>query len=179
MNNELIEKYKIEAFKHYKKKDYLTAIDYYEKIIGLGFKSANLYHKIGVCYHNLENYNQAIIYYLKALKIDSEKTNYEFYFNLAMAYRDSNKFNDGIIICKEGLTYFPNNSLIYVILGNLYVCILRSDLAEESFLKAIELDPNDDMAYDNLGHMYKTIGEFDKGKKYIDKGFEILHKKLI
>ena len=35
------------------------------------------------------------------------------------------------------------------------------------------------MAYDNLGHMYKTIGEFDKGKKYIDKGFEILHKKLI
>lgn len=178
MNNELIEQYKIKAFGYYIKSDYLTAIDYYEKIIGLGFESAKLYHKIGVCYHELEKYNQAVTYYLKALKIDFEKTNGEFYYNLAIAYRDLNKFNDGIIICKESLTYFPNSYLIHRILGNLYVCILRSDLAEESFLKAIELNPNDDISYDNLGHMYKTIGEFDKGKKYIDKGFEILHKNL-
>ena len=130
MNNKLIEQYNDKAFDYYKKGDYITSINYYEKIIGLGFESSNLYNNLGICHFKIQSNYQALIYFSKAIQINAEKNNDDIYCNIVMAYTDLKRFKEGIIICKEGLTHFPNSNILYNLLGNLYMYILRSDLAE-------------------------------------------------
>ena len=43
--------------------------------------------------------------------------------------------------------------------------------------KAIELDPDDDLSYTNLGYTYMNLGDTQKGQEYIAKGESLKQKK--
>jgi len=63
----------------YRKGDYESAFDWYEKILSMGFENGVVYYNMGNCKYKLDEIGEAILYYEKALKFrpdDSEiKTN--------------------------------------------------------------------------------------------------------
>ena len=66
--------------------------------------------------------------------------------------------------------YYKDLGVAYGISGN----YLKSIPALE---KAIELDPDDDLSYTNLGYTYMNLGETQKGQEYIAKGASLKQQK--
>ncbi len=74
--------------------------------------------------------------------------------------------------CKfeKNASYYKDLGVAYGISGN----YAKSITALE---KAIELDPDDDLTYTNLGYTYMNLGDNDKGQEYISKGEMLKQKK--
>lgn len=74
--------------------------------------------------------------------------------------------------CKfeKNASYYKDLGVAYGISGN----YAKSIPALE---KAIELDPDDDLSYTNLGYTYMNLGDNAKGQEYISKGEMLKQKK--
>ncbi len=74
--------------------------------------------------------------------------------------------------CKfeKNASYYKDLGVAYGISGN----YAKSITALE---KAIELDPDDDLTYTNLGYTYMNLGDNAKGQEYISKGEMLKQKK--
>lgn len=74
--------------------------------------------------------------------------------------------------CKfeKNASYYKDLGVAYGISGN----YAKSITALE---KAIELDPDDDLTYTNLGYTYMNLGDNAKGQEYINKGEMLKQKK--
>ncbi|MBO4614507.1 MAG: tetratricopeptide repeat protein [Bacteroidales bacterium] len=74
--------------------------------------------------------------------------------------------------CKfeRNASYYKDLGVAYGISGN----YAKSIPALE---KAIELDPDDDLSYTNLGYTYMNVGDNAKGQEYISKGEMLKQKK--
>jgi tetratricopeptide (TPR) repeat protein len=59
------------AFGHYQQQEYQQAIDIYQSYIDSGLVSDELYYNLGNCYYKIEKIPSAILYYEKALKLNS------------------------------------------------------------------------------------------------------------
>jgi tetratricopeptide (TPR) repeat protein len=105
------------------------------------FQKNNSYFNAALCYNNLGNielrnkrYNNAIIYYKKALKLKS--SNYIFLDNLATAYRESGKITTAVKLYKKVLTIKSNYdlSLLNLELSLMKICDW-SELSNYDFSK--------------------------------------------
>ncbi|MDD7794028.1 tetratricopeptide repeat protein [Clostridium sp. 'White wine YQ'] len=72
-----------EANNLYNSKNYLKALDYYEKAIKINENLSCSYYNAGVCAIKMKNYNIAIKYIEKALSYSAES---KYFFNLAYSY---------------------------------------------------------------------------------------------
>lgn len=69
--------------KLYNNKQYLEALDYYEKAIQSDENTACSYYNAGVCSIKIKDFNRAIIYTKNAIRLSEDS---KYYFNLAYAY---------------------------------------------------------------------------------------------
>lgn len=60
-----------DAVNKFENKEYQPALDNFLKLENEGYKLADLYYNIGNCYYRLDNLGMSILYYKKALKVDS------------------------------------------------------------------------------------------------------------
>lgn len=72
-----------EGNKLYNSKNYLEALDYYEKSIKLKENLACSYYNAGVCLIKTKDYLNAITYIKKAIDLSEDS---KYYFNLAYSY---------------------------------------------------------------------------------------------
>ncbi|MBQ4010072.1 MAG: tetratricopeptide repeat protein [Bacteroidales bacterium] len=74
--------------------------------------------------------------------------------------------------CKfeKNASYYKDLGVAYGISGNYAESIPALE-------KAIELDPDDDLSYTNLGYTYMNLGDNAKGQEYISKGEMLKQKK--
>lgn len=112
------------------------------------YMEADIVRKIGHIQFNLKNYEEAIDYYKKALKVYLET--------------DDNVFA----------------SEAYVDIGAAYLDLHKSDKAIENFEESIKLSEKYNIegtaavAYTNLGGAYTKINDFNNARKYLTKSLE-------
>lgn len=80
----------------------------------------------------------------------------EEHINLGVAYERKGEFKEAI---KEYEAAAKKNPLAYLYLGNVYFEMKDYERAEEYYKKAIEEDPKNADAYNNLAWLYHTTGK--------------------
>jgi len=119
-------------------------------------KYSELFLSIGTCYFKMENWDKALEYYLKSLKICNE-----------------------LYISDKSVPMVKKQLMLYNNMGS--VCLTRNDLkgAKTNYDKALEINESINnqtfyaTIYNNLGIVYKTQKEYQVAFDYYDKALQI------
>lgn len=137
------------------------------------------FNNVGTFYYNQANYQKAIEYYSKALSLEKSKANY--WSNRAYSYEHLQQYD------KAELDYLKAIDIDRTANRYNYFGVMkykRNDFktAKEYFQKAIDLDKNDPIYFENLGlahdnldkvdQINKSPAEFSKHAKEAEKSFK-------
>lgn len=123
--------------------DMERAATYYEKAIALKPDHAILYENAGLVYEALEDWEQAEVFYKKALELSNE---YSFYNRLGVFYYRRNREGDSetaIEYYQKAIGLKPTDTVLYENLGLAYENIRRWPEAEEAYQQLLAIDPSD------------------------------------
>lgn len=89
-------------------KKYHSAIELYKKSLEYAPEDPRIFDGIGSLYLELKDYSQAIYYYQQAIQLD--KTQASFYFNLAIAFFESNQIKAALDACISSIHINPEHT---------------------------------------------------------------------
>jgi serine/threonine protein kinase len=124
---------------------------------GLGLQDAQAYNKRGLAQVSTRNYEQAIIDYTRAIKLDPQYA--EAYNNRSTAHLLMGNYGQAVVDCSRAIDLAPDFVAAYVNRGIAYTGLRNYDEALADYAKALELDPNNVYAYYNRGNSYVWMGQ--------------------
>ncbi|MBF0252851.1 MAG: tetratricopeptide repeat protein [Candidatus Omnitrophica bacterium] len=167
--------YKDKAFKMFDKGEYEKAVEFFHKTIDEGEgASVDVLFYLASAYVNLEKYNDAIIYFRKAEKIDPEDN--DIIMEIAACLVKLEEYQDAIEYLEKIILQIPDVSENYYLLGTSYEKSGNMQKGIESYKKAIELDPRDSVYYHALGFAYETDGKHNDAIACFKKAMELEKK---
>jgi tetratricopeptide (TPR) repeat protein len=116
-------------------------------------KDGNAYYQRALIYQKLNHFNAAIADYTKAIAITPESANA--YYNRGLCFEKRLEHDDAIRDFNSALVYKNDDPRIYNARGLSLVEKGNFSGAEADYKKAIQLDPNYQQAYFNLGTLYE------------------------
>ena len=123
--------------------DYAEA--YYNQALDLDPESVEALYNIGLLYQNYEIYNKAYSVYDKIISVDSAA--YFAYYNKGYVLLTSDSsYTEAIDLFEEALVYYPYYHQAYYNIGLCYENLDELSLAEENYKKALEINPQFDLA---------------------------------
>jgi len=143
-----------ETFKKADKiKDALSFL-YFAKILSLNDKSID--YEIAKLNTDLKNYLAADLIYKRLMT--EENINNEIKYSYCSNLIKLNKVNEAILFLEKIQINDDKNDILTSLLGVAYFQLKNFELAKKNFLKAINLNKNNDNAYTNLGNCYFELG---------------------
>ena len=144
-------------------KKYSEAIDEFSKAIKLKPNYADAYHVRGIAYAQLGKYDDAIRDYNKAIQINPKFA--MTYLNRGNTYRDLKKYGESPRDYNQAIEIDPNCSEAYSNRGWLYedafeeleLAFEELELAFADYKKALECDPTNQTAQNNLERVRKKL----------------------
>ena len=85
----------------------------------------------------------------------------------------SKKLSKAELFGKELTSTYPNNVILYNILGLILTYQKKIDEAIECYEKGIKIKPDFAMIYNNLGSIYKSKENYTKAKNYYKKSIDL------
>jgi len=147
------------------------ALSYCKIAIQINDQLAPLYIALGKIYKALGRYEDAIMEFKQALKLNP--VNYEAAIELAIAYEEGGEFEKAEEAYKEAIKLRRDYWAGYVTLGYFYYYQGRYQEAEKNFRKATELSPGNILGYNNLGGAYFKLGKEDLAAAMFEKSNSI------
>ena len=138
------------------------AIEILQTVIDLDPTNCDNYNNIGLAYGGLSNFDRAIESMKKALELNPNQ--FLFKNNLALQYRSKGEYELAIKTLKEGLAQVQQPQL-WLNLGGIYGEMQNIEEAKNSFLKALEIDPEYPAAHVDLAFAYHLEGDWKNGFK--------------
>jgi tetratricopeptide (TPR) repeat protein len=153
--------------------DYFFSKDFYDDALDLFIKQlkekpaeAQLYEKIGYCYQQNYDFEEALKYYKLAELIDRKLwTIKKIGYCLRQLGRD-----------KEALEYYlqagdlePNNMLTAIITGHCYLDLKEYELALKHYFRIEYNDPGNIKILRPIAYCYFALGRFDESEKYYER----------
>ena len=123
------------------------------------YSKSNVLSQIGVCYTELDQFDEAFRYLDQAITEDPK--NHQALVNKGIACRQKGDLEQAEELYNKALKLQPNYAELHASLGALYVFQKRFDDAVRSLERAVELDPSLPVAHSNLAFAYATVGRFD------------------
>ncbi len=124
-------------------------------------KDKDYYHNLGDKYYFKGEYDKAISYFNKSLKINPK--NPKTYNNLGVIYQDHKKqYWKAVENYKKAIQIDPKFDLAFNNLGYSFQWLGDLNKAEENYKKALSLNPKYLIAYGNLEGLYQKQKMFDK-----------------
>jgi tetratricopeptide (TPR) repeat protein len=137
-------------------------------------KDARSYYTIGQNAMKAENYEDAIKYFSKSVKIDPK---FAFAWdNLGICNRKAGKYKDAIEAYNKSLELDPKGITALQNLPATYIYTEEYDKAVESYKKLMTVYPEDPEAYYGLGQVYSNIKDFEKALDYMCKAYNVYVK---
>lgn len=133
--------------------------------------SAILYTNRGNDYEFIGDYNQALVNYTKALKINPNIEGV--YCNRGLVYAAMGNLPQAIADYDKAIEINPNDEDAYNNRGLAYKNKEDFIHAISDFNKALEINPNSAQIYDNRGNAYSVRGQFNQGIFNYSKAIEI------
>lgn len=155
---------------------YDEAIEYYQKAIKLNPDkewTSIVCQALGAIYYQIKDNREAAIASFQAGAI-LDPTNSDIYLSLGDVYMAENDLDNAIKAYCDSININCNDYRAYAKTG---IALWEKDYVEEAIVayhRAIELNPEYDIAYNNLGVIYLDgIGISDEALSYFDKAIEI------
>jgi len=120
---------------------------------------------MGLCNIKLKDKREAIKWLQKAIQLDS--TDIKSYEYISRVYTAIEQFDLAIEYLNKALQIDPTKEL-YVQLGDLHVMRNHNFRAIPNYLKAYDIDPDDEFLIKSIGVCYFRIKKFEKAKLYLD-----------
>ena len=133
------------------RKNYRDAIDYYRKAP----PSALVLNKIGIAYHQQNDFNQARKYYERSIKKNpqySEAVN-----TLGTVYYARKNYRRAVAQYNKALKISPDSASVYSNLGTAYFSRKQYKEASEAYRKAVSLDPEVFSHRNSFGVLMQSI----------------------
>lgn len=169
--------YKAHCFFYLNNSD--DAIENYQKAIELKAIPPELgYMFMGISYGNKEEWQKADDYYDKVIERfeeDGDKQSIlliDTYTSKAFALSHLERYEEAHELCEKAKEINPNEGLIYLTEGKLYLAEELEDEAAISFEKAIEINPNIEMWY-MIASAYSESDYLIEAKEYFEKVYQI------
>ena len=128
-------------------------------------------YRIGESYLSEQMPQQAIPYLQQALQAAPEHL--RFMIRLGVAYSESGRISEAILILDDALRRNPKQSEGYNNRGYAHVLNRHFDQAEEDFKEAIALDPDLELALANLASLYFNTNRRDEARIYAQRLIQI------
>lgn len=145
---------------------------YYLKTLSLKPEYFEGNFNLGAVYLEHDQPAKAIPYLKQAIATKPEKI--EAYYNLADAYYKSNQGEEAIKVYQQIMQVRPNSSHPVYKIGTVYGRLLGNlDEAIKWFNKAISMDPNEVIYYEDLSVAYGFKGDFTNAIQAAEKGLQI------
>jgi tetratricopeptide (TPR) repeat protein len=151
--------------------DYIKAKEFLLRGLELQPSNKTILNNLGTASKELGELNEAIKFYQKVLKIDSNHTNANY--NLALIFYKSKNLTEAKKYLEKTVKIQPNYALAHFNLGNLQKEFKELKQAELSYLKAIELKPSFANAHNNLGLIFSEMGNAEEAICSYNRAIEI------
>ena len=162
------------------KEDFEGALKAYQGAKADYDETAGYYYGIGCCHEGLGQEDLALQNFLEAVKIhDSFRDVNE---KLADLYMERYKRSFDVREYKQALQYIDRqvelqeSCYILVHRGLMHRAAMHLQKAIRDFEKALELQPEDWAAFNNIGYCYKHMGEYEKSIEMYEKSLEVLKR---
>ncbi|HEX6333513.1 MAG TPA: tetratricopeptide repeat protein [Flavisolibacter sp.] len=152
--------------------NYKAAIPYFQKAIELKPDNARWIYEMALIYYAMPDDQNALKYMLLAADKGYKKDN-EYMQNLAVAYLNAGKFNDGILILKESLQRRPSDINILNMLAEAHYDAKKYDEAIAYFDQLLSIDQRNAEALYMIGMCYQKKGDKQKGMALCDRAIEM------
>ena len=164
------------------KADYFKALETYKEILLIEQNPDNTFWlSLGDVYFNLERYVDARKTYLKVLKNDEESEDAFYSLSLIDIVEGEYRWAENHI--KKAIAINSQLPEFWVTLGNVQQFLFQEDRAEQSYLKAIQLNPYFDLAWKSIVDFYfyandviQALSYLVKSQTYIGESAEIYYK---
>ncbi len=137
-----------------------------------------VYENMARCYENMGNKRKAVYYFKKTLEVNRENPRANS--RIVDILTDMLKDTGNLDYYKEALPFADRQIEItptayyYIERGLLHMEAGAWDPAEEDFVKAAELEPENAYAYNNRGCIYKYREEYDKALELFARAAEVM-----
>ena len=178
------------------RKFYPEAIGIYDRLVKLEPRNALYQNKLGIAYHQMQNFDAAQRAYRAAIRLNPnypEATN-----NLAAVEYAKKNYRSAILTYLKALELSPGSAVVYSNLGTAYFAYKKYEYAMDSYRYALMLEPTifqstgragsivhqrgaEDMATFNfyLAKTYAGLGDVENTLLYISKAWESGYKDLL
>jgi len=180
--------------------DVSKAIALLKQAIQIDPEYGEAYNNLGLAYRSNGDYDRAIEYYQKALKIDLKQLGPGHpdvairYNNIGLAYKRKGNYNKALEYYQKALKIdlkqlgpdHPDVAIRYNNMGRAYAGKGDYDRAIKYYLKALNIDlkqlgsdhPNVAIRYNNMGAAYQRKGNYNRALEYYKKALKIGQKSL-
>ena len=153
--------------------DYEQAIEYIENSVTAGFQPEDIANqKLADLYLIQKDHDKALESYTKTIENGVADMNI-FTKSVWICIEKINKPHRAIQMAKAAFKQFPEEAASYSLLGWGYVAAEEYDEAKEYLITALEMNPNLDSAYLNLGWMYEKQNLDHIAKEYYKKAYSL------
>jgi protein O-GlcNAc transferase len=155
----------------YQEKNYLKAIEYFQRAIELSPRSAEYFKDLGNCYKHIKKYDLATIQYQKALRINSKFP--EIYYDIGILHLIKSEWGLAKNCFKKAISFNLKYTNAYINLG---IAQQKQGDFKEAILalkQAKKLRPNDEMIYLNLGNAFFSLGEISQALLSLKKAITL------
>jgi tetratricopeptide (TPR) repeat protein len=144
---------------------YVEGDDFY-KAIGVSIMGSREAWAIGTNYRSQGEHRKAVAAFLRATEIQGKDAISQTYLSLASSYEEIGNNEQAIDTLKQVISLGGSNPIItmaYRSLARIYESKLNSyDDAIKFYIKATDLDPNDEYSYSSLGGVYQKLGRYQE-----------------
>ena len=137
----------------------------------LGLHEARVYNKRGLAHVSTRNYEQAIVDYTKAIKLDAHYA--EAYNNRSTAHLMMSNYGEAVADCNLALALAPDFVATYVNRGIAYTGLRSYEQALADYDKALQLAPLNAYAYYNRGNTRLWMVNYEEAIADYDQALEL------
>ncbi|MEM6395355.1 MAG: tetratricopeptide repeat protein [Bacteroidota bacterium] len=133
-------------------------------------RKAEEYFNKGLSFHNVKDFDNAIIWYEKAIEEDdnyAEPLN-----NLGALLKSKGEYQKAIDFFKRAITLMPNNVNAYYNWGNTLQDLKKYEESIDYYKKATEINPDYANAYNSWGNALYALQNYEEAIVYYKKAIE-------
>ncbi len=157
--------------KAYDAKDFDRAVGLALQLKKEGDHSVDLDYSLGLIYHQSGRGAESIVHLMKAHA--GEPKNFTYAWALAEAAKEAGKMDLAIQAYREALQIEEKHFDLHLNLATLFHRLDRREEGLVHFIRCTELDPNNALAFSNLGAAWQAIQQFDRAESAYRKSIEL------